>query len=234
MNAIRCERLAGLYWLLTVPAAAFAFGYVRGSLVVPGDAAQTAARIAADPLLYRQGIAAIWVLNLLMLLFAVTLYASLRERHAILSRLFLLAIGMSITVSMTMSAVQAGAVLVRGDDLSSLLGSTAPPLSALFARLANSVLAVAELLSAPAYAAFGIIILETRCAPRLIGIALIGMGLGFTLNSFEKLLAPEFHPALFTQTAMALGALGGLPTMAWLIVKGLRPVTSPEAAQRKA
>jgi len=234
MKTIRRERLAGLYWLLSVPAAAFAFGYVRANLVVPGDAVATAARIAADPLLYRQGIAAIWVLNLLMLLFAVTLYASLRERDSIVSRLFLVAMGMSITVSMTMSAVQAGAVVVRGDDLAGLLGSTAAPLSALFARLANSVLAVAELLSAPAYAAFGLIIVRTHCAPRLIGIALIGMGLGFTLNSFEKLLAPQFHPALFTQAAMTLGAIGGLPTMAWLIVKGLTPVTSPEAARRRA
>jgi hypothetical protein len=47
------------------------------------------------------------------------------------------------------------------------------------------------------------------------------MGLGFALNVFEKFLVPQFYPALFTQLAMFGGAIGGIPTMLWLLIKGV-------------
>ena len=46
------------------------------------------------------------------------------------------------------------------------------------------------------------------------------MGIGFALNVFQKFLFPQFYPALFTQLAMFGGALGGIPTMLWLLIKG--------------
>ena len=221
MTPIARERLAGWFWLAAIVPTAFAYGHARGTLVVSGDAAATAALIAAHQILFREWIAAVWIANLLMLLFGATLYPSLRESDRTLARLFLLALASSVTVAMAMTAILDGAVLVLADDIASPLGTVVAPLSALFTRLANSALAVSELLSAPAYAALGLILFRSRRAPRPIGVALVGMGLGFVLNSFEKLLAPDFHPDFFTQLAMALGAIGGLPAIAWLSVKGL-------------
>ena len=48
------------------------------------------------------------------------------------------------------------------------------------------------------------------------------MAAGFAINVFTKFMIPQFHPALFTQLAMALGALGGIPTILWLLIKGAR------------
>ena len=47
------------------------------------------------------------------------------------------------------------------------------------------------------------------------------MGAGFAINVFEKFLFPQFYPALFSQLAMLGGALGGIPTMLWLLIKGV-------------
>lgn len=226
MDSIRRGRLAGLIWALSVIPTWFAFGYVRGSLVVPGNAAATAPLIAAHQTLYREGIGALWLVNLMLLGFGVILYPALRDSQRDLARLFLAALVASVSASMTMTAFQVGAVLILAPDLAALLGTQSAALSVLFTRLANSGLAVAELLSAPVYGSLGIILYRSRRAPRLIGVALSGMGLGFVLNSFEKLLAPHFYPAYFTQLAMGLGALGGLPTMAWLLWKGLPTPTA--------
>lgn len=48
----------------------------------------------------------------------------------------------------------------------------------------------------------------------------MAMGIGFALSIFTKFLIPQFHPAVFSQLAMSLGALGGIPTNLWLLVKG--------------
>jgi len=48
------------------------------------------------------------------------------------------------------------------------------------------------------------------------------MSVGFAINVFTKFLIPQFYPAIFTQLAMGLGALGGIPTMLWLLIKGAK------------
>lgn len=70
-------RIAGLLYLLTNVTATFAF-YVRGKLIVLGDAAQTARNVAASEWLFRVGVAAelITVAGVIVLLWA--LYVALK------------------------------------------------------------------------------------------------------------------------------------------------------------
>jgi hypothetical protein len=53
----RQARIAGLLYLLVIAGGLFAEGFVRGSLIEPGDAAATAQAIAADEALWRWGLA---------------------------------------------------------------------------------------------------------------------------------------------------------------------------------
>jgi hypothetical protein len=48
----------------------------------------------------------------------------------------------------------------------------------------------------------------------------------FPINTFTKILIPQFHPALITQLTMLLNAVGPLGTMLWLRIKG---VDEPQA-----
>jgi Domain of unknown function (DUF4386) len=63
-------------------------------------------------------------------------------------------------------------------------------------------------------------VFKTRAIPKVIGILLMIMGVGFAINILQKFLIPSFHPAMFTRLAMTGGALGGLPTLLWLLIKG--------------
>jgi hypothetical protein len=55
------------------------------------------------------------------------------------------------------------------------------------------------------------------------------MSVGYAINILEKFLIPQFHPVLFTRLAMSLGALGGIPTILWLLIKGakVQPLHEP-------
>jgi hypothetical protein len=57
------------------------------------------------------------------------------------------------------------------------------------------------------------------------------MGAGFAINILQKFLIPQLYPEMFTQLAMTLGALGGVPTMLWLLIKG---ASAPKAVPQEA
>ncbi len=89
-------------------------------------------------------------------------------------------------------------------------------------RLANSAgQGLLEVFWAPYYFSFGLLVIRSKFLPKIFGILLMFMGIGFALNVFEKFLFPQFYPALFSQLAMLGGALGGIPTMLWLLIKGV-------------
>jgi hypothetical protein len=44
----------------------------------------------------------------------------------------------------------------------------------------------------------------------------------FTINTFTRLLVPQFHPAAFTRLAMFCGAPGGIPVISRLLIKGVK------------
>jgi hypothetical protein len=56
------------------------------------------------------------------------------------------------------------------------------------------------------------------------------MGVGYGINILDKFLIPQFHPVMFTRLAMTLGALGGIPTILWLLIKGVKNPSMPDQA----
>ena len=78
-------RIAGILYLVIFVCAGFAEGYVRSSLIVPGNAAATAARITASQSLYRLGFAADLTAFMCDLAVTVLLYSLLRPAGQTLS-----------------------------------------------------------------------------------------------------------------------------------------------------
>jgi hypothetical protein len=134
----------------------------------------------------------------------------------------------AVAVVNVLNSLGALAVLSQADYLMAFTPEQLNALAMLFLRLNNSGLALVELLWAPYLFAFGLLIFKSRRLPLILGILLILASLGYTLNTFTKLLVPNFYPATFTQIAMLLSAVGGLPLMLWLLIKGAtepRPIS---------
>src|SRR5438477_12481731 len=86
-------RIAGLFYLIITTLALFAYLYVRGQVIVPGDMAQTAANMVAHERLYRRGFSAaviVVISNLAIGLIIYELLLVVKQRLAFLALLFII------------------------------------------------------------------------------------------------------------------------------------------------
>jgi hypothetical protein len=220
----KTARLAGLLWFLSAVTGGFGLFYVRSNLIVTGDAAATAANIVASESLFRAAIVSILFSQIFLFFFGLTLFYLFKEVNKVLAAVFLTSILMTVTIAVVNQLNNFGALLVlsQADYLKAFNPEQLKTMAMIFLRLANSGQGLLEIFWTPYHFAFGLLILKSRYLPEVLGILLMIMSVGFAINILTKFLIPQFHPVMFTQLAMTLGALGGIPTMFWLLIKGAR------------
>ena len=223
--ALTPGRRAGLLWVVAAVTGGFALTYVRGHVYVPGDPAATAQGLLADVFRFRLAIVGALVSQLAMLFLAFALYRAFAPVGKSLARVLLIAMTISVTLACLNQLPNGLALLLLTSETWLRAAFSQPQIEALaqlLLRVQNGPgQGLLEIFWTPFYVAFGLLVLRTRALPRILGVLLVAMGTGFALNIATKLLAPHWHPAFFTQLAMGLGALGGIPTMLWLLVRGL-------------
>lgn len=217
-------RLAGLLYLLQALATGFSLGYVRSNLIVSGDAAATANNIMANESLFRMAIVSNLLAQIFLLFFGLTIYRLFKGVNKTWATVFLTStlVTVAIAVVNSLNNIAALLVLSKADYLNAFGQEQLNAIMMLFLRLNNSGQGLLELFWAPYLFALGVLIIKSKYMPKIIGILLIISSFGFPVNTFTKLLVPQFYPATFTQLAMFCGALGGIPTMLWLLIKGVK------------
>lgn len=214
-------RIAGAFYLIITACALFAYMYVRGQLVVPGDMAQTAANIVAQEQLWRLGFAAAVIVVMLNLPLGFILFELLKvvnPRVALLALLFIIA-------SSTLEAVN------LTNYFGPLLPLTLPEYASAFEPDELQALARGPLryfgtgfgVSLAYFGVFclltGYLIFKSGFFPRLIGVLMIVAGAYYLTNySFLPFLdLPDIpyigllRPTLVAEVALAL----------WLLVVGV-------------
>lgn len=223
-------RLAGLCYLAIIALGLWSEVAVRGSLVVAGDAAATAQRIAAHPQLWRLGLAADLAMQVLDLPVIVVLWRLLRPASETWA---LTAAGLNLVQT---------AVLVanRVQLLAALEFATAPGLGAAFLPGQRDALALLAVQLHGQGFGIGLVFFGVACvirgaliaasgvAPRLLGGLLIAAGLAYLINSFALLLAPAFAKLLFP--AVMLPVLVGELAFALWLTAGKHRAPRPLAA----
>jgi len=231
-------RRAGLLWLLTTVTGGFGLFYVRSYVIVPGDAAATAGNILALEPLYRAAIVSSLVLQVLQFFLGLTLFELFKEVNKRLATVVLASVLMSVGVAVVNMLNHFGALLVlsRPDFLKVFAPAQLDAMALVLLRLANGPgQGLLEIFWAPYYVSFGLLVIRSRFLPKVLGVLLTLMGAGFAINILHKFLIPQLSPAIFTRLAMTLGALGGVPTMLWLLIKGAnapKPVLQEQGAGR--
>jgi uncharacterized protein DUF4386 len=226
MNSTKkTARLAGLLWLLATVTGGFGLSYIRSKVIVPEDAAATVANIMASELAYRAAIVGILVSQTFMFFFGLTLFRMFKDVNEVLARVFLISIMMSVGIAIVNTLNHFEALLILGQPayLKVFNPDQLKAMALTSLRLANgSGQGLLEVFWAPFYFSFGLLINRSRFLPRVLGVLLMMMGVGFATNILEKFLIPQFHPVLFTGLAISLGALGGIPTILWLLIVGAK------------
>lgn len=213
----------------------FSLVYIRSNVIVPGDAAATAANIMSGEFLYRAAIVSGLFAHIFLFFFGLTLFQLFREIDKWLATVLLASIMMTVGIAVVNTFNHFGVLIVlsQPDYLKVFSPEQLNSIAMFLLRQANSTgQGLLEIFWVPYYFTFGLLIIRSRYLPRILGILWMAASVGFALNLLDKYLVPQFYPAAFTQLAMTLSAFSVLPTMFWLLIMGAkeqRPLIADQA-----
>jgi hypothetical protein len=215
-------RIAGVLYLIIIVAAGFAELFVRGRLIVSGDAAATAANILAHEALYRSGAAAVLIYLPCDTAVALIFYELLKPAGRSVSLL-------AASFRLVMVAVLGGNLVNHFAPL--ILLKAAPSLAA-FSADELQVLAL-ELLRLYAQGFFvamvffgfhcllvGYLICRSAFLPRILGVMMAIAGVCYLAHSFARFLSPALGARIFDYI-MVPCFVAELSLTLWLIVVGV-------------
>ena len=223
-------RLAGLLYVIASIPGFFALLYVPGKLIVQGDATATAQNIAASQTLFRLGIAAELIGQVLFILVAVALYHLLKgvnQGHALLMLILILS---SIPIAL-LNEVNSTAVLplVRGTGfLAAFEKPQRDALAMLFVNLHSYGFDVIQIFWGLWLIPLGLLVYRSGFIPRIFGVLLMANCVTFPVDSFMSLLLPQYERTV-SRWMMPLG-FGELAFMFWLLIMGAKPASGTESS----
>jgi hypothetical protein len=215
-------RVAGLFYLIIIVSAVFAYMYVRGRVLIPGDMAQTATNLVAHEQLYRLGFSSAVITVLCNPPVGLILYELLKVVNP---RLALLAL-VCIAVSTTIEAVN------LFNYISPLLTFTLPEYRAAFgpnelqalargsSRLFGYGFSLLQVFFGVFCALIGILIVRSKFLPALIGSLMIAAGVCYWIDSFVFFLALPKVPYI-----LLIGGIAELSLALWLLVVAVNEET---------
>lgn len=206
--------LAGLAYVVIIVAGIWSEGFVRTGLIMPGDAAGTAAAIAANEMLFRFSIAADMIMALADVALAVLLYALLRPHGAVLALL-----------AMVLRLVQAaiiGANLVNQQAALLALGGGEPDeaLALLHLGMQSHGYDFGLVFFGACSLALAVLILRSGWIPRALGWLIGAAGVVYLTGSFLRILAPHLSEGFAFAYIVPVLAETGFAL--WLVQAGLR------------
>lgn len=215
-------RTCGVLYLYIIAAGIFAEIFVRSRLVVPQDAAATAANIMGNEFLFRIGFSG----ELLHLAFdvavAVILYGLLRpvDRNiALLAAFMRLACDIVLAVA-SISHFAALRLLSDADYLQVFQPEQLHSFALLALKLHGDGYNISLVFFGFACLALGYLIFVSGYLPKIIGVLLTAAGVCYLFNSFALFLAPSIAGALFPALFVPI-FVAELSLAVWLLVKGV-------------
>jgi len=221
-SSLPCARLGGLIYLAIIVLGIFGEVFVRGSLVVSGDAESTASNILASQDLWRAGIASDLLMHVLDVPLIVILYLLLRPVNRSLALLasLLNIVQTCVLVANKLTLIVPLLVLPESLQLSGLSRQELHALSYVAINLHGYGFGVGLIFFGFASLTRGYLIFKSGYFPGILGVLLGFAGVSYLVNSFALLLAPSLASAMFP--VILLPALvGELAFCLWLLVKGL-------------
>ena len=225
----RTARITGLLYLIIIVAAGFAEGAVRGSLVVPGDAAATAANIRASEMLFRAGFVADLVAFVSDVAVSILFYILLRPVNRTVA---LIAAGFRLLAHPAIAAVNMlnhyGALLLVGG--AGYLSPFDPVQLEALALLAMDLHGYGYLIGGVFFgvhlALLGWLLARSQLFPQVLGLLVVAAAGGYLVESFGMFLFPA-HASVYTALVTVTAVVGEVTLCLYLLVKGVREPLSP-------
>ena len=218
----RYAHLGGVLYLLIILLGAFAEGFVRTRLVVPGDPTATAGRILADAPLWRLGVATDFVVVVLAVPLLWIEYLLLRPVSRPLATLFV----MLNLVSLAVEAISKLflVVVLPTFTAAGASGAFSPAQSEVLAGIAlrshDAAFNIALVFFGLTCLVSGYLIFRSGFLPRVIGVLMQVAGLSYLVACGAALFAPALSDRL-TPAILVPPLIGEGSYALWLLVKGV-------------
>jgi hypothetical protein len=214
-------RIGGILYLMIIIAGALGEIFIRGKLIVSGDAISTANNIMLSHSLWRIGIAGDLLMHVcdlpLMLIFYILL-RPVNKNLALLAVLFNL-IQTAILVANKLNLLMPLFLLGNADYLKAFESNQLYALAYLFIKAHDYGFGIGLIFFGFACLIYGYLLFRSGYFPRTLGVLMAIAGLSYLTNSFTLILAPVYAGTIFPILVLAL--IGELSLCLWLIVKGV-------------
>jgi hypothetical protein len=214
-------RTAGFLYLVVIAGGLFAEIFVRGRLVVHGDAAATAHNIMAHQLLYRLGFAVelfYCVCNVPMTVIFYNLFKVVNRNVTLMMVILDLVVN---TIESVSTLFHFAPLLFLGGDhyLNAFTAEQLQAAAYVSIELFEHGFAICLVFFGFDCLAMAYLIYKSRFLPHFIGVLLAIEGLGYLVNSFTLFLAPALQARIFPYFAVT--ALAEIALCLWLLVMGV-------------
>jgi hypothetical protein len=215
-------RIAGLIYLITIVTGIFGLGFVRGRLVVDGDAAATATNILAHESLFRLGFVAVLVGTASYVAVTALLYALLKPVNPSLSlhAAFFSLVGCAVWALGCVFNLAQFVVLGGEQYLSVFKPEQLQALALMLLKLNGEAFSVGMVFFGFYCLLIGYLIFRSTFLPRIVGMLMALAGLGHLIAMFANFLSPAFADHLFPYILWP-GLLGEGSVTLWLLVMGV-------------
>jgi hypothetical protein len=215
-------RIAGLLYLVLIIAGALGEIFIRGRLVVPGDAAATAGNILGSPSLWRLGITGDLVMHVCDVFVMWALYLLLRpvSRNLALLNLLLNLVQTAVLVANKVTLLVPLFLLGGADYLKAFDPAQLQAWSYIAIKLHDYGFGIGLIFFGCVCLVEGYLIRTSRYLPWLIGVLMQIAGACYLINSFALLLAPDLAARLFPAILMPC-FVAELSLALWLLIKGV-------------
>ncbi|MBV8724948.1 MAG: DUF4386 domain-containing protein [Candidatus Eremiobacteraeota bacterium] len=226
-------RLAGVFYLITVLTGLFAEVYVRGSLIVSGDAGATARNILASQTLYRFGFVADLVGAGAYAVVTLLLYQLLRPIDRSISLLAALssAIGIAIGGAGVLGHIAPLFILNGSPYLAAFSATQLQALAFLSLKMHAQAYLIALVFFGWYEVLLGYLIVRSTFLPRALGVLVGIAGLAFLINSFALFLSPTIGAAL-NAYMLGIDGIGEIALTFWLLIFGVNVQRWYERSER--
>ncbi len=215
-------RIAGFIYLLLILAAPIRLIYIPGQLFAHGDAAATAANVAAHAWLFRLGILSDVFTAAISLFLTLALYRLFKPVNRNLA-LIMLMFGFMDTPLYLFNVLNdsAALIIVRGNDfLAAFDKPQRDALVTLFLRMHGQAIVAAETFWGLWLFPLAMLVFRSGFLPRFLGIWLGLNGMGYLILSVIGLLSPQFEDTV--SNIIFPAQLGEVAFMLWMLVMGAR------------
>lgn len=222
INPARTARIAGFLYTLMIPLGMFGVMYAPTALLVAGDAEATAQNVLANMGMFRLSIAVALCLGVLGIFIVLFLYRLLKPVHKNLASLMVIFMLVSVPLGMLneLNYIAILRLLSGADYLSVYSAEQLDSLTLMLFELHEYGIIIVSIFWGLWLLPMGYLVIKSGFIPKILGIFLLMAGVVYPVDSFAKLLLPDYSTTVIASIVTVI-LFGEILFPIWLLVKGV-------------